>query len=411
MPAKVRARSFVILAAVALTVALIVSSRWRSRADDPITVTVEANCPGLTAAAVEQRIAGPVEQQVNGVEHLRRLRSRSGGDGSYSLEVSFTRGIDRDLAQRLVQNRVALAMPVLPAAVQQLGVIVRKGTSGLLMIVVLKSPDGRYDASDLARYATVHLRDALGRRPGVGVVTVLGARDDAMRIWLDRNKLAFRNLTLDDVRRALEQRQLAVASDLTTGSGEVLILPQRERVEPMQPGELMAIAIKTNAEGRSFRLRDVGSVLETGAHQAAFASLDGQPAAALAVYALAAARPVDIDAAVRAGLDDLRPRLPDGLEAFIAFDFSPEAMANTPGDVVLDCDPPDRSTPEQIAALLARVERSLRRLAGVRNVSLPEQPLDRDRGQPCLLLGIGSAEGSPIDRDRLVREVRERVIA
>ena len=153
-------------------------------------LTVEAVYPGATASVAEEKLAAPLEHQIMGVEHMRRLRSRCGRDGSYRLEVSFAPGTDIDLAQKLVQNRVAVALPALPAEIQRLGLTVRKPSPGLLMLICLYSRDTSVDAVFLSNYANIMLKNELARVPGVSQVTVLGAEDFGVRIRLDPDKLA-----------------------------------------------------------------------------------------------------------------------------------------------------------------------------------------------------------------------------
>ena len=176
-----RVRRFVALAAFAVlflavpfAAGVIVFLGWRPEADEPPTLIVEAADPGANASAVEQTIAAPIEQQVNGVEHLRQIRSRSRRDGSYTLIVSFAAGIDLNLAQTLVQNRVALAMPALPVETQTLGVTIRKQSPDPLLLIALFSPDGRFDATYLANYAATQIKDELARLPGVAKVSIVG---------------------------------------------------------------------------------------------------------------------------------------------------------------------------------------------------------------------------------------------
>src|SRR5438874_10386727 len=178
----------------------------------PPTVEVAAAYPGANAQTVADTVAAPIEQQVNGVENMMYMSSQCTNDGSYSLTVTFQNGIDLNMAQVLVQNRVALAQPILPELVRRRGVTVKKKSPSVLMIVSLTSPDNSRDNLYLSNYATIQLKDELSRLNGVGDITYLGQRDYSMRLWLDPAKMATRNLTASDVVAASEQQNTQVAA-------------------------------------------------------------------------------------------------------------------------------------------------------------------------------------------------------
>ena len=157
-------------------------------------------------------MAAPIEQQVNGVENMLYMSSQCTNDGTYTLTVTFKLGVDLNMAQVLVQNRVSLAEPILPDLVKRKGVAVKKKSPSVLMIVNLFSPDGSRDNLYLSNYATIQIRDELARLPGVGDITYLGQRDYSMRLWLDPQKMAIRNLTADDVVQAIQQQNIQVAA-------------------------------------------------------------------------------------------------------------------------------------------------------------------------------------------------------
>src|SRR6516162_2463038 len=184
----------------------------------PPTVRVTANYPGASAQVVADTVAAPIEQQVNGVERMLYMSSQSSNDGSYNLDVTFTLGTDLNIAQVLVQNRVAIAQPSLPDVVKNIGVTVKKRSPDILLVVNLyseiDSETGRpyFNQLDLSNYATIKLLDRLARLEGVGDVFIFGGRDYSMRIWLDPNKLASRNLTADDVLKVLREQNVQVAA-------------------------------------------------------------------------------------------------------------------------------------------------------------------------------------------------------
>src|SRR6202453_1485869 len=178
----------------------------------PPTVQVTALYPGANALTVRDTVAAPIEEQVSGVEGMMYMSSQCTNDGAYNLTVTFKLGFDSDMAQVLVQNRVSLALPVIPALVQTEGIDVRKMSPSTLMIVNLVSPDDRYDSTFLSNYATIYIKDELGRLDGIAAVTLLGQRDYSLRAWLDPDKLAALNLTAADVVTAISQQNLQVAA-------------------------------------------------------------------------------------------------------------------------------------------------------------------------------------------------------
>src|SRR5579864_4605779 len=174
----------------------------------PPTVEVSAIYPGANAQVVADTVAAPIEQQVNGVEGMLYMASQCTNDGTYNLTVTFQNGVDLNMAQVLVQNRAALAQPILPDLVKRRGVTVKKKSPSVLMIVNLFSPDLTRDNLYLSNYATIQLKDELSRLAGVGDITYLGQRDYSMRLWLDPQKMASRNLTASDVTLAIEQQNI-----------------------------------------------------------------------------------------------------------------------------------------------------------------------------------------------------------
>src|SRR5689334_15333607 len=178
----------------------------------PPTVEVSAAYPGANAQVVADTVAAPIEQQVNGVEGMMYMSSQCTNDGNYTLTVTFKPGTDLNIAQVLVQNRESLAEPILPDLVKRRGISVKKKSPNVLMIVNLFSTDSSRTSLELSNYATIQLRDELSRLPGVGDITYLGQRDYSMRVWLDPEQLAMRNLDAADVVRAIEQQNTQVAA-------------------------------------------------------------------------------------------------------------------------------------------------------------------------------------------------------
>src|ERR1700760_1385631 len=178
----------------------------------PPTVQVTTSYPGASAEVVSQTVATPLEQSINGVEDMIYMSSQSTGDGKLTITVTFRIGTDLNVAQMLTQNRVQDALPRLPDDVQRLGVQVRKSTPSILMAIHLYSPDKSRDTLYLSNYATLHVKDALARLQGVGDVQFQGAREYAMRIWIDPDRVAASNLTASEVLTALRAQNLQVSA-------------------------------------------------------------------------------------------------------------------------------------------------------------------------------------------------------
>src|SRR5258707_3117302 len=178
----------------------------------PRTVVVATTYPGASAQVISDTVATPIEQEINGVENMLYMVSQATADGNLQLTVTFALGTNLDTAQVLVQNRLAVAQPRLPEEVQRIGVTVRKNSPDLMMVIHLYSPGGSRDQLYISNYATLQVKDVLARLDGVGDVRVFGARDYSMRIWLDPEKVAARNLTAGDVLAALRAQNVQVAS-------------------------------------------------------------------------------------------------------------------------------------------------------------------------------------------------------
>ena len=184
----------------------------------PPTVLVTASYPGANAETVRDTVAAPIEEQVSGVEGMMYMSSRSTNDGAYNLVITFKLGMDSDMAQVLVQNRVSLALPVIPALVQNEGITIKKQSPNTLMIVNLVSPKdpkdhkSRYDSLFLSNYATIYVKDELGRVPGVSGITYMGERDYSLRVWLNPDKMAALGLSATDVVTAITQQNVQVAA-------------------------------------------------------------------------------------------------------------------------------------------------------------------------------------------------------
>ena len=309
----------------------------------PPTVQVTALYPGANAQLVLDTVAAPIEQQVNGVENMLYMSSQCTNDGAYTLTVTFELGTDLNIAQVLVQNRVQLAMPVIPSIVQQEGVAVKKKSPSIMMIVNListKDEQGRYLCDDiyLSNYATIQIKDELLRLPGVGDVTFMGQRDYSMRIWLDPEKMATRNLGTEDIVRALSEQNMEVAAGQLgqepVPAGQVFQLTMSTLGRLVQPEQFADIIVKTGpvSTGRQnqvgteqavVRLRDVARV-ELGARQYdQTCTLDTEPAVALSIYQLPGSNAIQTARAVEDKMTALKARFPAGVDYRIAYDTTP----------------------------------------------------------------------------------------
>jgi HAE1 family hydrophobic/amphiphilic exporter-1 len=290
----------------------------------PPTVQVTTRYPGASARTVIDSVALPIEQQVNGVEGMIYMQSYSGADGSYTLTVTFNIGTDLNFAQVLVQNRVSTALASLPQSVQVQGVTVQKRSTAILQIVTLTSPDTRYDSLYLSNFATIRLKDEIARLPGVGNVTVFGAGQYSMRVWLDPDKMKARGLVPQDVVQALQQQSMQV----TAGQ---IGMPPAPADQSFQytlnvlgrldaPEQFANVIVKAGNAGELTRVRDVAWV-ELGAQTyGQIFTQDGKPAAGLAVFLTPGANALRVAEEVRTKMTALAAEFPPGLVYDVPFD-------------------------------------------------------------------------------------------
>ena len=290
----------------------------------PPTVQVTAFYPGANAQVVSETVAAPIEQEVNGVEKMLYMSSSSADDGSYTLNVTFEIGIDMDMATVLVQNRVAIATPKLPEEVRRQGVTTKKQSTQIIQFITLTSPDGRYDDLYLSNYATINVKDELSRIKGVGSVAVMGAADYSMRIWLDPRKLKARNLTTEDVVAAINEQNVQVAAGrigeppAPEGTPFQLVVNTLGRLREAEQFE--NLIIKTAEGGRITRVRDVARVDLGAKDYNRRSTFNGRASTSIAIYQLPGANALDLAAQVRAKMEELKQRFPEGLEYQIPYD-------------------------------------------------------------------------------------------
>lgn len=294
----------------------------------PPTVKVTTNYPGANAQVVSDTVAAPIEQQVNGVERMLYMSSTSANDGSYDLTVTFDVGTDLDMAQVLVQNRVAIAEPLLPDEVKRQGVTIQKQSTNIILFVTLSSPDGSHDDLYLSNNATLNIRDELSRIDGVGSVNVVGSANYSMRLWLDPEKLKALNMTTQDVVSAIQEQNVQVAAGqigqppMAKGQNFQYTITTLGRLSDVEQFE--NIIIKTTPDeqlgSRITRVRDVARTELGGQVYDQFFQKKGTPSAGISVYQLPGANALDVATKVRARMEELKKSFPDGVVYDVPFD-------------------------------------------------------------------------------------------
>src|SRR4051812_368354 len=321
----------------------------------PPTVQVTATYPGANAKTVADTVATPIEQEVNGVERMLYMSSKSTNDGQMNLDVTFELGANLDDAQVLVQNRVSIAQAKLPEEVKRIGVTTKKKSPSILMCVNIISPDGRYDQLYLANSATINIKDDLARIKGVGDVTFLGPRDYSMRVWLDPERLASLQMTSGDVIKAIQEQNVQVAAGrigqppVPDGTAIPFDLPINTQGRLATAAQFEQIIVKTGTGGQNVLLKDVvrkpklddkGNVLQAGIELGAknydVNSYLGTkekryPAATLAIFQMPGSNAIATAEAIKAKMAELKSRFPEGVDYRIVYDttvFVEESIAS-----------------------------------------------------------------------------------
>jgi len=295
----------------------------------PPTVVVSTYYPGGSPEVIAETVAAPIEQQVNGVEKMLYMSSKSSSDGSYTLTVTFDVGTDLDIATVLVQNRVNQGLPRLPPEVQRQGVTVQKKSTAMLLAIAMESPDGTFDDLFISNYAYLRVRDEISRIPGVGACNVNGADEYGMRIWLDPNKVKSYNLTAQDVVNAISQQNVQVAAGqlgqqpAPDSQNFQMVVQTQGRLTDV--GQFENIVIKSSFNsgdptGRVLRVKDVATV-ELGAKTYDLISEHrGKPSSLLTIYLLPGANALDVATRVQDAMARLAADFPPGLSYSIPFD-------------------------------------------------------------------------------------------
>jgi hydrophobe/amphiphile efflux-1 (HAE1) family protein len=289
----------------------------------PPVINISGQYPGASAEVVASTVVAPIEEQVNGVENMIYISSNSNGDGRFSIGVTFEVGTDLDIAQVQVQNRVATALPRLPADVRNIGVTVAKASSDLMMVVHMLSPDKSRDTLFISNYALLEIKDALTRVDGVGSIIVFGSRDYAMRVWLDPDRLQSLGMTAGDVTAALQGQNVQVASGLLNqppvaqpGAFQISVRTLGRLSDPEQFGN---VVVKQTANA-VVRLKDVARVELAAQDYSSNSYLNLDPAVAIAVFQRPGSNALATATGIRATMAEASKRFPAGLQYRIVYD-------------------------------------------------------------------------------------------
>ena len=290
----------------------------------PPQVQVTASYPGANAEVVEESVAAPIEAEVNGVDNMLYMSSTSGNDGTYTLRVTFEVGTDPDIAAVEVQNRVALATPLLPEDVTRQGVSVRKQSTNLLMVVTVFSPEDSFDSIFLSNYASINIRDTIVRVNGVGEAEIFGAQDYGMRIWLSPDRLTSLNLTTGDVIQAIRAQNLQVAPGAVGAppapSDQQFQFTIRAEGRLSEASTFSDIVVRANPDGSFVRLSDVARIELGSQSYSAEGAYNGSEAAVMGIYQSPGANALGVAERVRAELQRLSERFPEDLAYEVTYD-------------------------------------------------------------------------------------------
>jgi hydrophobe/amphiphile efflux-1 (HAE1) family protein/NodT family efflux transporter outer membrane factor (OMF) lipoprotein len=311
----------------------------------PPTIVVQATYPGANPKTIAETVASPLEQEINGVENSLYMFSQATGDGVMTLTITFKLGTDVDKAQVQVQNRVSQALPKLPEEVRRVGITTKKQSPDLTMVVHLFSPDGRYNDVYLRNYATLQVKDVLARIPGAGDVKVFGSGDYAMRLWLNPDKLAARNITASDVVAAVREQNVQVAAGAI--GQQPVSSPVNFEMQVNTKGRLISteefgqIIVKTGANGEKTLLKDVARVELSASSYALRSLLNNKTAVAIPIFQSPGANALELSQNVRERMEELKKSFPQGVDYSVVYDptvfvrHSIEAVVHTLLEAVL----------------------------------------------------------------------------
>ncbi|MFZ6779985.1 efflux RND transporter permease subunit [Undibacterium sp. Ji83W] len=292
----------------------------------PPVVNVTAVYPGASAEVVERTVAGPIEEQINGVEHMLYMDSVSSADGRVSINVTFEVGTDLDIAAVNVNNRVRQADAKLPQEVRRQGVTVSKSSSNFLVVAALFSPDNRYDALFLSNYATQNVLDALKRVPGTTNIQIFGAKDYAMRIWMRPDRMAQLGVTVGDISTAITEQNAQYAAGKVgapPNNTEELTMTVTAKGRLLEPSEFANIIVKSAKGGSAIRISDVARVELGSKDYNLYGRVNGHPSANIGVFLQTGANALETRKAVEQTLKDLKAKFPEGMEYATPYDTTP----------------------------------------------------------------------------------------
>ncbi|AKV03635.1 RND efflux system, inner membrane transporter CmeB [Labilithrix luteola] len=298
----------------------------------PPQINVTTTYTGADALTIEQAVATPIEQQVNGADRMLYVQSTNGNDGTMNQVVTFDVGTDIDVANVLVNNRFSQAQPFLPQDVKNFGVTIKKSLAFPLMVLTLTSPDGRYEPNFLANYSLININDALLRIKGVGDIRNLGSSEYAMRVWLKPDVLARLGINVSDVQNALRAQNIVNPAGQVGAEpappGQQLTYTVRAQGRLVEPDEFANVVIKENADGSTVRVKDVGTVELGSLNYQQYGTLNGKPAAVIAVFQAPGSNSLEVAASVKKTMDELSKRFPAGIEYKVTLDTTASVTAS-----------------------------------------------------------------------------------
>src|SRR6202521_2137518 len=288
----------------------------------PPQIIVSTTFTGADAVTIEQSVATPLEQQMNGVDNMLYMQSTNANDGTMALTVTFGIETNANIDQVNVQNRIAQAQPNLPPDVNTYGLTLRKSTGFPMLVIALSSPEQTYDALFLTNYSNININDALLRIPGVGDIRIFGSGDYAMRVWVKPDVMAKLGLTVPDLVRAVQQRSTVnPAGQLgaqPSPAGQEMTYTVRAQGRLQTPEEFGAIAVRSNPDGSMVRLRDVAHIQLGALNYQQIGRVDGQPGTGIGVFQMPGSNALDVAAAIKKTMAELSQRFP----ADITYNYS-----------------------------------------------------------------------------------------